>query len=69
MSKSTWLRDALHDLKRFAKEEGLSASEDALRIAIIRVCDEQDLPTLLSAWELGHGLDVQVPLSGKFAGT
>lgn len=69
MSKSIWLRDALHDLKKFANDEGLRASEDALRIAIIRVCDEQDLPTKLSARELVQGIDIQIPIGGKSPGS
>ncbi len=52
MSEKTWLRDALHDLRKYAQEKGLKEADDALRIAIIRVSLEADIPTGLSVSEL-----------------
>lgn len=62
MSKERWLQDALHNLRKFAKKEGLAAADDALRIAIIRVSLEQGTATRLSAGDLAHGIEPQVPL-------
>lgn len=52
MSEKTWLRDALHDLRKYAQERNLTEADDALRIAIIRVSVEADIPTLLSIADL-----------------
>ena len=51
-SKRVWLRDCLHELRRFAKENNLAEADDALRQAIIRVSLEADIPTLLSVADL-----------------
>lgn len=61
MSRETWLRDALIVLREFAKSEGLQESDDALRIALIRVCREQGVPTRLPRSDLRAGLRPQKP--------
>lgn len=65
VSKTEWLRDSLHELRRFAKDEGLDTADDALRIAIIRIACEQDIPTKLPARDLALGPEPQTALPGK----
>ena len=59
MSNATWLRDALLELRESAKLEGLEASEEALRVAIIQVSLEQNIATLLSIKDLLKGVRLQ----------
>lgn len=57
----TLMRDTLILLREKAEACGCLASRDALRIAIIRVCLEFDIPTTLPVSDLVHGLKVMVP--------
>ncbi len=68
MSRETWLRDALIELREFAKSEGLVASDDAIRIAIIRVSIEQKVPALLPVEDLAAGLHPSYPFSEEISG-
>jgi len=52
VTKAAWIRDCLHDLRGFAKEQGLVDAEKALGEAIIRVSIEAGIPTRLKIKDL-----------------
>lgn len=52
MGKAIWIRDTLHDLRRFAQEEGCNEADRALRDAIVRVSLEAGIATKLRIQDL-----------------